>query len=103
MPKTTTTPITTKSSPPPPNIKLESAPRIVPRFEEFRKVVKARATAMLTEGNDGEENAWCITDGNKVEGEFDDTGGSRNDSVATEVVGEIVAKEVVPGVEGKVP
>ena len=36
------------------------------RFEEFRKVVKARATAMLTEGNDGEENAWCITDGYKV-------------------------------------
>ena len=38
-----------------------------------------------------------------VEGKFDDTGGSRNDSIATEAVGKIVAKEVVPGVEGKVP
>jgi len=38
-----------------------------------------------------------------VEGEFGDTGGSRNDGVAPEAAGEVVAEEVVAGVEGEVP
>ncbi|KAH1132982.1 hypothetical protein GLYMA_05G056600v4 [Glycine max] len=46
--------------------KLQNAPRTVSRFEEFREAMKGRAAAGLAEGNDGEENARCIADGNEV-------------------------------------
>ncbi|KAK7330733.1 hypothetical protein VNO77_24931 [Canavalia gladiata] len=46
--------------------KVQNASRTVSRFEEFREAVKGRAAAGLAEGNDWEENARCIADGNEV-------------------------------------
>ena len=46
--------------------KVQRASHTLARFEEFRKAMKARATAGLAEGNDDEENTWCIADGNEV-------------------------------------
>nr|KYP55404.1 hypothetical protein KK1_001616 [Cajanus cajan] len=46
--------------------KVQNGPRTVSRFEEFREAVKGRAAAGLAEGNDWEENARCIADGNEV-------------------------------------
>ena len=40
--------------------------RVVARFKEFLKVIKARIVARLTKGNEGKENVRCITDGNEV-------------------------------------
>ncbi|KAG5000452.1 hypothetical protein JHK87_021524 [Glycine soja] len=84
--------------------------------------MKAHATAGLVEGNNGEENARYIIDGNEVvvvvvvmvydewarvthwvEDEFGDMSDSRNDDLAPEVVGELVIEEVVALVEGEVP
>ncbi|KAK7265899.1 hypothetical protein RJT34_33524 [Clitoria ternatea] len=46
--------------------KVKSGTRTVSRFEEFREAVKGRAAAGLAEGNNWEENARCIADGNEV-------------------------------------
>ena len=40
--------------------------RVVARFKEFLKVIKAHIVARLTKGNEGKENVRCITDGNEV-------------------------------------
>ncbi|XP_027336969.1 uncharacterized protein LOC113850586 [Abrus precatorius] len=46
--------------------KVQNGSRTISRFEEFREAVKARAAAGLSEGNDWEENARYIADGNEV-------------------------------------
>ena len=40
--------------------------RVVARFKEFLKVIKAHIVARLTKGNEGKENVRCITDVNEV-------------------------------------
>ncbi|KAH1068325.1 hypothetical protein GYH30_006035 [Glycine max] len=46
--------------------KVQNVSRVVARFKDFLKVIKARIVARLTKGNEGKENVRCITDGNEV-------------------------------------
>ena len=46
--------------------KVQNVSRVVARFKEFLKVIKAHIVARLTKGNEGKENVRCITDGNEV-------------------------------------
>lgn len=46
--------------------KVQHASRTVARFEEYREMVKCRATSGPSSGRSSEENARCVADGNEV-------------------------------------
>ncbi|KDO61492.1 hypothetical protein CISIN_1g023656mg [Citrus sinensis] len=46
--------------------KVQHASRTAARFEEYREMVKCRATSGPSSGRSSEENARCVADGNEV-------------------------------------
>ncbi|KAH1256265.1 hypothetical protein GmHk_03G006455 [Glycine max] len=74
--------------------KVQNVSRVVARFKEFLKVIKARIVARLTKGNEGKENVRCITDGNEP-----DVGVEDSDNVIEVVVGFKLEAALVAEVE----